>query len=46
MDRGMEREGVGLVKFVKWVEDGVGRGGEREMSIDKKVDGFGGGEGV
>lgn len=33
----MVRDGVALVKFLKWLKPAVARGGQTEMSIDKKL---------
>ena len=33
----MERDGVALVKFLRWLEEAVPAGGESELSIDKKL---------
>lgn len=36
----MQRDGVALVKFLKWLEDTVPTGRETEISIDKKLHAF------
>lgn len=36
----MQRDGVALVKFLKWLEEAVPTGGETEISVDKKLHGF------
>lgn len=36
----MQRDGVALVKFLKWLEEAVPSGEETEISIDKKLHGF------
>lgn len=36
----MQRDGVALVKFLKWLEDAVPTGRETEISIDKKLHAF------
>lgn len=36
----MQRDGVALVKFLKWLEDAVPSGKESELSIDKKLHEF------
>lgn len=36
----MQRDGVALVKFLKWLEEVVPIGKETEMSVDKKLHGF------
>ena len=33
----MERDGVALVKFLRWLEEAVPAGGETELSIDRKL---------
>lgn len=35
--RAMLRDGVAMVKFLKWLKPAVGAGGQTEMSIDKKL---------
>lgn len=35
--RAMERDGVAMVKFLRWLKPAVERGGETEMSIDRKL---------
>ena len=35
--KAMERDGVALVKFLRWLEEAVPAGGESEVSIDKKL---------
>ena len=35
--RAMERDGVAMVKFLKWLKPAVEVGGQTEMSIDKKL---------
>lgn len=35
--RAMERDGVAMVKFLKWLETAVQAGGETELSIDKRL---------
>lgn len=35
--RAMERDGVALVKFLRWLEETVPAGGETELSIDRKL---------
>lgn len=35
--RAMERDGVAMVKFLRWLKPAVERGGETEMSIDQKL---------
>ena len=35
--RAMERDGVAMVKFLKWLKPAVEAGGQTEMSIDKKL---------
>lgn len=37
MHHAMKRDGVALVKFLKWLEEAVSTGTETEMSIDKKL---------
>ena len=37
----MQRDGVALVKFLKWLEDAVPTGRETEISIDKSYMLFG-----
>ena len=36
----MQRDGVALVKFLKWVEEAVPSGKETELSVDKKLHEF------
>lgn len=36
----MQRDGVALVKFLKWLEEAVPAGEETEISVDKKLHGF------
>lgn len=36
----MVRDGVALVKFLKWLEEAVPQGGETEISIDRKLHEF------
>ncbi|MEL5894614.1 aminopeptidase P family protein [Bacteroides sp. GD17] len=36
----MQRDGVALVKFLKWLEEAVPAGGETEISVDKKLHEF------
>ena len=36
----MQRDGVALVKFLKWLEEAVPAGKETEISVDKKLHGF------
>ena len=36
----MQRDGVALVKFLKWLEEAVPQGGETEISVDKKLHAF------
>lgn len=36
----MIKDGVALVKFLKWLEDSVPSGKETELSVDKKLHGF------
>ena len=38
--RAMQRDGVALVKFLKWLEEAVPQGGETEISVDKKLHAF------
>ena len=35
--RAMERDGVAMVKFLRWLKPAVERGGETEVSIDRKL---------
>ena len=35
--RAMQRDGVALVKFLKWLKPAVAQGGQTEMSIDRKL---------
>ena len=35
--RAMQRDGVALVKFLKWLEEAVPQGKETEISVDKKL---------
>ena len=35
--KAMERDGVALVKFLRWLEEAVPVGGESELSVDKKL---------
>lgn len=35
--RAMERDGVAMVKFLKWLKPAVETGGQTELSIDKKL---------
>ncbi len=35
--RAMERDGVAMVKFLKWLKPAVAAGGQTEMSIDRKL---------
>lgn len=35
--RAMERDGVAMVKFLKWLKPAVEAGGQTELSIDKKL---------
>ncbi|MGN1263854.1 MAG: M24 family metallopeptidase [Prevotella sp.] len=37
MRRAMLRDGVAMVKFLRWLKPAVERGGETEMSIDRKL---------
>ena len=37
LHRAMERDGVALVKFLKWLEVAVPQGGETELSIDRRL---------
>lgn len=36
----MQRDGVALVKFLKWLEEAVPAGNETEISVDKKLHAF------
>ena len=36
----MQRDGVALVKFLKWLEEVVPTGKETEISVDKKLHNF------
>lgn len=36
----MQRDGVALVKFLKWLEETVPAGSETEISVDRKLHGF------
>ena len=36
----MQRDGVALVKFLKWLEEAVPAGNETEISVDKKLHEF------
>lgn len=36
----MQRDGVALVRFLKWLEEAVPAGGETEISVDKKLHEF------
>lgn len=36
----MKRDGIALVKFLKWLEEAVPSGGETEISIDRKLHAF------
>jgi len=36
----MQRDGVALVKFLKWLEEAVSAGNETEISVDKKLHEF------
>ena len=36
----MQRDGVALVKFLKWLEEAVPTGRETEISVDKKLHNF------
>lgn len=38
--RAMLRDGVALVKFMRWLKPAVERGGETEMSVDRKLTAF------
>ena len=38
--RAMQRDGVALAKFLKWLEEAVPQGGETEISVDKKLHAF------
>ena len=38
--KAMERDGVALVKFLRWLEEAVPTGNETELSIDKKLTQF------
>ena len=38
--RAMLRDGVALVKFLRWLKPAVERGGQTEMSIDRKLTGL------
>ena len=38
--KAMERDGVALVKFLRWLEEAVPAGGESEVSIDEKLYAF------
>ena len=40
LHRAMQRDGVALVKFLKWLEEAVPQGGETEISVDKKLHAF------
>ena len=40
LHRAMQRDGVALVKFLKWLEEAVPQGGETEISVDKKLHDF------
>lgn len=35
--RAMERDGVAMVRFLRWLDESVGRGGESEMSADARL---------
>ena len=35
--KAMERDGVAMVKFLRWVKEAVPAGNETELSIDKKL---------
>ena len=35
--RAMLRDGVALVKFLRWLKPAVEAGGETEMSVDRKL---------
>jgi Xaa-Pro aminopeptidase len=35
--RAMERDGVAMVKFLRWIKAAVPRGGQTELSIDEKL---------
>ena len=35
--KAMERDGIALVKFLRWLEEAVPAGGESELSVDKKL---------
>ena len=35
--KAMERDGVALVKFLRWVKEAVAAGNETELSVDKKL---------
>ncbi len=34
------QDGVAMVKFLKWVDDEVGKGGETELSVEAKLESF------
>lgn len=36
----MQRDGVALVKFLKWLEESVPAGGQTEISVDRKLHAF------
>lgn len=38
--RAMQRDGVALVKFLKWLEAAVPQGGQTEISVDKQLHAF------
>ena len=40
LHRAMQRDGVALVKFLKWLEEAVPQGGETEISVDRKLHAF------
>ena len=40
LHRAMQRDGIALVKFLKWLEETVPQGQETEISVDKKLHTF------
>ena len=40
LHQAMQRDGVALVKFLKWLEEAVPQGGQTEISIDKQLHAF------
>lgn len=38
--RAMERDGVAMVKFLRWLQEAVSRGNETELSIDRQLTAF------